>query len=155
MYRTSHDGRGCFTSHASLLTSLPAVWINLEHHDIKSSHIRLMCIEQDRYGAGPSGPQPMINMVTGEGFLNFDSEAGVNFSVRNSISCSYWGGCRKGICDHLHGVANGLSLMRSLSSRVAFVSAVSLRIRVNARDGTRTTHSVEIDLCPLDFGELL
>lgn len=28
------------------------------------------------------GQQPVINMVTGGGFLNFDSEAGVNVSVR-------------------------------------------------------------------------
>ncbi|CAM9482168.1 unnamed protein product [Ectocarpus sp. 4 AP-2014] len=29
-------------------------------------------------GSSAAGPQPVINMVTGEGFLNFDSEAGVN-----------------------------------------------------------------------------
>ncbi|CAN0433903.1 unnamed protein product, partial [Ectocarpus fasciculatus] len=37
---------------------------------------------QGRFAAASSaaGPQPVINMVTGEGFLNFDSEAGVNVS---------------------------------------------------------------------------
>ncbi|CBN75534.1 expressed unknown protein [Ectocarpus siliculosus] len=38
---------------------------------------------QGRFAAASNaaGPQPVINMVTGEGFLNFDSEAGVNVST--------------------------------------------------------------------------
>lgn len=48
---------------------------------------------QGRFAAtGAAGPQPVINMVTGEGFLNFDSEAGVNYSVRFLHYIFYWGG---------------------------------------------------------------
>eukprot|EP00904_Undaria_pinnatifida_P008003 jgi/Undpi1/4332/HiC_scaffold_17.g07698.m1 len=48
-----------------------------------SEGVDVNAVAQDRFsarGAGGAGPQPVINMVTGEGFLNFDSEAGVNFS---------------------------------------------------------------------------
>ena len=40
---------------------------------------------REKQVVGGMGPQPVINMVTGEGFINFDSEEGVNLSVGTRV----------------------------------------------------------------------
>ncbi|CAM9505385.1 unnamed protein product [Scytosiphon promiscuus] len=59
-----------------------------------SEGVEATAAAQGRFAAvsGVAGPQPVINMVTGEGFLNFDSEAGVNVSnVSNKPSLPGFG----------------------------------------------------------------
>eukprot|EP00752_Nemacystus_decipiens_P006591 g5932.t1 len=59
-----------------------------------SEGVEATAAAQGRFAAASNaaGPQPVINMVTGEGFLNFDSEAGVNYqNISNKPSLPGFG----------------------------------------------------------------